>query len=247
VELGLAGRGALVTGASKGLGLATALALARDGATLAIVARTADTLEQARQAVVAASAGDRNDVLAIATDVTAPGEAERVVAEAGAHFGGGIDIVVPNAGGPSPGGAWDVDDDQLRAAFEANCLASIRLARAALPKMKQNQWGRICCITSASVKQPLPYLSLSNVARTALWAWAKTAASDVAAFGVTVNLACPGLHDTDRMRALGGSGGAPMGDPANFGKVVAFLCSEPAAFVNGVALQIDGGATLGLL
>lgn len=246
MELGIEGRGALVTGASKGLGLASAVALARDGAKVAIVARTAATLADAHAAVAAASPG-RTDVLAIAADVTAPGEAERVVAEAAAHFGGGVDILVANAGGPPPGGAWDVSDDALRAAFEANCLASIRLARAALPSMQASQWGRICCITSASVKQPIPYLSLSNVARTALWAWVKTAAADVAATGVTVNLACPGLHDTDRIRALGGSGGARMGDPADFGKVVAFLCSEPAAFVNGVALQVDGGATLGLL
>jgi 3-oxoacyl-[acyl-carrier protein] reductase len=196
--------------------------------------------------LTAAAVGDAH-VVPIACDVTQPGNAEAVVQATRDRFSGAIDILVPNAGGPPPGGAWDVDDEQLRAAFEANCLASIRLARAALPAMKERQWGRICCITSVSVKQPIPYLSLSNVARTALWAWAKTAAGEVAPFGVTVNLACPGLHDTDRMRALGGSGGAPMGSPEDFGKVVAFLCSEPAAFVNGVALQVDGGATLGLL
>ena len=80
-----------------------------------------------------------------------------------------------------------------------------------------------------------------------MWAWAKTAAAAVAGDGITVNLACPGLHDTDRVRNLGGSGGAPMGSPEDFGKVVAFLCSDAAAFINGVALQVDGGATLGLL
>ncbi|HVE93471.1 MAG TPA: SDR family oxidoreductase [Acidimicrobiales bacterium] len=245
MDLGLEGRAALVTGASKGLGLASAIALAQDGARVAIVARTASTLADAHAAVTAASTG-RTDVLAIAADVTAHGEAERVVTEAVEAFGG-VDILVPNAGGPPPGGAWEVTDDALRAAFEANCLASIRLARAALPSMQARRWGRICCITSAWVKQPSPYLSLSNVARTGLWAWVKTAAADVAADGVTVNLVCPGLHDTDRIRALGGSGGARMGDPADFGKVVAFLCSEPAAFVSGAALQVDGGATLGLL
>ena len=95
--------------------------------------------------------------------MTVPEVAESLVSEAVAKFGR-LDILVANAGGPPPGGAWDVDDEQLRAAFESNCLASIRLARAALPGMKAAGWGRICCITSVSVKQPIPYLALSNVA-----------------------------------------------------------------------------------
>jgi 3-oxoacyl-[acyl-carrier protein] reductase len=112
--------------------------------------------------------------------------------------------------------------------------------------LRTGGWGRICCITSYSVVQPVPTLSLSNTARTALWAWAKTAAQDLAAdgSGITLNLALPGPHATDRMRELGG---APvMGDPADFGKVVAFLCSEPAGFVNGAAVVVDGGQTLAL-
>jgi 3-oxoacyl-[acyl-carrier protein] reductase len=96
------------------------------------------------------------------------------------------------------------------------------------------------------VKQPIPTLALSNAARTALWAWAKTAAADLFPDGITVNLAAPGLHATDRMKQLGGGAG-PMGDPADFGKTVAFLCSEPAKFISGVALQVDGAAVLGLL
>jgi 3-oxoacyl-[acyl-carrier protein] reductase len=106
----------------------------------------------------------------------------------------------------------------------------------------------VCLITSISVRQPLPDLALSNTARTGLWAWAKTAASDLFADGVTVNLVCPGSHDTERVRALGHAGpGGHLGDPADFGKVVAFLCSEPARFVSGVALGVDGAAVAGLL
>src|SRR4051812_20208749 len=112
--------------------------------------------------------------------------------------------------------------------------------------MRATQWGRICLITSQSIKQPIPTLALSNTARTGLWAWAKTAAADLFAAGITLNTACPGAHATDRMKQLGGGSGEGMGDPADFGKVVAFLCSQPAGFINGAAVVVDGGATLGL-
>jgi 3-oxoacyl-[acyl-carrier protein] reductase len=168
------------------------------------------------------------------------------------HFGR-LDIVVANAGGPPPGRALEVDDDAIRDAVEANLLSAVRLVRAALPHLRREKWGRICCISSYSIVQPLPGLALSNTARVGLWAWVKTAAADLAAeqSGITLNLACPGPHATDRMRQLtgngsGGTGAAAMGDPADFGRVVAFLCSRPAGFVNGAALVVDGGATLAL-
>lgn len=108
--------------------------------------------------------------------------------------------------------------------------------------------GRICFITSVSVRQPIPGLALSNTARAGLWAWAKTAAQDLAPDGITVNLACPGLHATARMTALGGAAGSdPTGDPGDFGKVVAFLCSEPAGFISGTAIGVDGATVSGLL
>jgi 3-oxoacyl-[acyl-carrier protein] reductase len=174
-----------------------------------------------------------------------PATPDRLVAVAGERFGR-LDIVVANAGGPPPGRALDVTDGDLAGAFEANFLASVRLVRAAAPVLRAGGWGRMCCITSYSVVQPVPTLALSNTARTALWAWAKTAAQDLAreGSGITLNLACPGPHATDRMRELGGAG--VMGDPSDFGKVVAFLCSQPAAFVNGAAVVVDGGATLAL-
>ncbi len=158
---------------------------------------------------------------------------------------GALDILVANAGGPPPARALDVDDEAILAAIGANLLTSIRLVRAAVPSMRAARWGRIVLITSYGVKQPIPTLAASNIARTGLWAWAKTAAADLVDDGITLNVLCPGLHATDRIRELGHSG--RLGDPDDFGRVAAFLCSVPAGFVSGTALVVDGAATLGLL
>jgi len=244
MDLGLRGRVALVTAASKGLGRASALALADEGAAVAVCARGEEALRQTEHDLAGRTCAD--DVLAMAADVTQPDEPARLVESTVERFGR-LDIVVANAGGPPPGRALEVDDEALRSALEANFLTSVRLVRAAVPHMRRQGWGRICLITSFSVKQPIPNLALSNSARTALWAWAKTAASDLFGEGITVNLACPGHHATDRMKQLGASPDTPMGDPADFGRVVAFLCSEPAGYVSGAALQVDGAQTSGLL
>lgn len=243
MDLGIAGRVALVTAGSKGLGRGAAEALAAEGVKVVVAARGREALAETASAV--AEAG--GEALAIPADVTDPAQPAALVAATVAHFGR-IDIVVANAGGPPAGRALDITDEQAAAAINANFLTSVRLVQAAVPHMRADRWGRICCIASSSVKQPIPALALSNAARTALWAWAKTAAADLFPDGITLNLACPGLHDTDRIRALGMAGGdTPIGDPADFGRVVAFLCSQPAAFVSGVALQVDGAATVGLL
>jgi 3-oxoacyl-[acyl-carrier protein] reductase len=242
MDLGIEGRVALVTASSAGLGRASAEALAAEGAKLVVSARGAERLEQAAEALRAAGA----EVLAVPGDVTGQSAADDLVRAAVDHFGR-LDILVANAGGPPPGRALDLDDGAVRAAVEANLLTSVRLVRATLPELRRQQWGRICCITSYSIVQPIPTLALSNLARTGLWAWAKTAAADLAAegSGITLNLVCPGPHATQRMVDLGGGGG-PMGDPGDFGRVVAFLCSQPAGFVNGAALVVDGGQTLAL-
>lgn len=239
MDLGLDGRVALVTASSKGLGRASALALSEEGAHLVICARGASTLDEAAAAMP-------GDVLAVPADVTEPDVPQQLVDAAVARFGR-LDVLVANAGGPPPGRALDVEDDALHAALEENLLTSVRLVRAAVPHMRSGAWGRICLITSVSVKQPIPTLALSNTARTGLWAWAKTAAADLFGDGITLNLACPGTHATDRMKALGAAAGPAVGDPADFGKVVAFLCSGQARFVSGAALQVDGAATVGLL
>lgn len=232
MDLGLTGRVAVVAAASKGLGLASARALLAEGARVLISSRDADRLAQARDALgpgCETSVADMNDP-------DAPG---RLVAEAVEQWGR-LDVVVANNGGPPPGTALSVDDAALSAALNSNLMASVRLVAAARPHMKEQGWGRACCITSYSVVLPVRALALSNVARTGLYAWARSAAAELMADGITINLACPGPHATDRMRELGGTG--PMGDPDRFGQAVAFLCSEPAAWVTGTALVVDGGA-----
>lgn len=240
MDLGISGRVAVVTAASKGLGRASAQALSEEGVRLVISSRNKESLDEA-------AAGLPGEALAIPADMNDPDTPQRLVDAAVERFGA-LHIAVANNGGPPPGRALDVDDAAITAAVNANLTASVRLVRAAVPHMRAAGWGRVCCITSVSVKQPISFLSLSNTARTGLWAWAKTAAQDLFPEGITVNLACPGTHDTERIRALGGGGGAgPIGDPGDFGRIVAFLCSEPAKFVTGVALQVDGGAVTGLL
>jgi 3-oxoacyl-[acyl-carrier protein] reductase len=214
VDLGLRDRVALVTAASKGLGRASAEALAAE-------------------------------VTAVPVDVTRP-EAPAQLVRTAVDTYGRLDVVVANAGGPPPGRALDLTDEAVEAAVQANLLTSIRLVREAVPHLRQQSWGRVCLITSVTVRQPARDLAASNTARTGLWAWAKTAANDLFDEGITVNLACPGIHDTDRVRQLGHAAGR-MGDPADFGKVVAFLCSEPAKFVSGIAMGVDGATVAGLL
>jgi 3-oxoacyl-[acyl-carrier protein] reductase len=236
MDLGLTGRVAVVTAASKGLGRSAAQALAAEGAKIVLNARSADVLE--------GLAATMDDAIVVAGDITDPALPAQIVDTACARWGR-IDIIVANAGGPPTGRALEVDDQQILEAVNANMLASIRLARAAVPHMRQQQWGRICFIASMSVRQPIRDLALSNMARTGLWAWTKTAAQDLADDGITVNLAAPGLHATDRLIERGVTG--RTGDPADFGQAVAFLCSEQANFINGIALGVDGGAVTGLL
>jgi 3-oxoacyl-[acyl-carrier protein] reductase len=220
------------------------LAFAREGCNVVISARGQEALDATAAELRAAGA----EVEAIAADVTDPAVPAQLVARTVERFGS-IDILVPNAGGPPPNRALDVTDDDIDWAINANLTTSIRLIREAVPHMRAKGWGRICCITSSSIKQPIRTLAMSNTARTGLWAWAKTASIDLFPDGITVNLACPGSHDTDRMKALKESGSfkGVLGDPEDFGRVVAFLCSEPAAFVSGTALQVDGASTVGLL
>jgi 3-oxoacyl-[acyl-carrier protein] reductase len=237
VDLGLAGKVALVTAASMGLGRGSAKALVDEGTSVAINARDAGRLQ--------ATADELGpDVLALPGDVTDPEVPTRLV-EATVERFGALHILVANAGGPPKARAVDVDDETLRAALEANLLTSVRLVRAALPHLRAAGWGRICLITSSAMKQPMPNLVTSNTARAGLWGWAKTAAQELIDEGITVNIAAPGLHRTQRVVDTGFSG--RMGDPEDFGRVVAFLCSEPANFISGAALQVDGASTLGLL
>jgi 3-oxoacyl-[acyl-carrier protein] reductase len=237
VDLGIAGKVGLVTAASAGLGLGVARALAAEGCGVAINARNSDDLERA-------AADLPGEIFPLPGDVTDPEAPGRLVAATVERFGR-LDILFTNAPGPPAARALEVEDAEMDAALNANLMTPIRLVLEAVPHMRANGWGRIVLNTSIAVKEPIPTLAYSSTARTGLWAWAKTAAADLIDDGITLNLVCPGAHDTERARALGLTG--RMGDPADFGKIVACLCSDAAAFVSGTALQIDGAGIAGLL
>lgn len=248
MNYGIEGRRAAVAAASSGLGLATAKALAEEGVTVAICSRS-------RERIQAAAAEIGPLAVPLVADVSTEAGAAAFVHAAQAAIGG-VDILVCNGGGPPPGNFTTTPIDGYQAAIELNCLAHIAMCTAAVPAMREQQWGRVLAITSVGVRQPIAGLILSNVARSGLTAFLKTLAREIAGDGVTVNSLQPGLHDTDRIRQLYGGqmdpreSGIPagvLGRPEDFGRIAAFLCSEAASFLTGVAIPVDGGAYSGLL
>jgi 3-oxoacyl-[acyl-carrier protein] reductase len=247
MDLGIEGRRAVVAAATSGLGLASARALASEGAHVAICGR-----DEARLADAAALI---DGVEAIRADVSTPDGARGFVEEAMRRLGG-IDILVPNGGGPPAGTFASTTVDDYPAALAGNLLSVVAMCEAAVPAMRGRSWGRVVAITSVSVRQPIGNLILSNTARAGVTGFLKTLALEVAGDGVTVNSVLPGSHATPRLTGLHGSDLSALaaqtptgtvGDPDDFGAVVAFLCSEPAKFVTGSALAVDGGAVRALL
>jgi len=249
MDLGIRGRVALVAGASAGIGEAIALSLAAEGVSLAVAARRKDKLE----AVAArAKAFGATDAQAFEVDLNDSRSIGKLV-DAVANACGSIDILVLNGGGPKPGVYSKMTLEDWDAGYRGVLRCMIELTNHVLPAMTAKQWGRIVALTSTSVKQPIPNLTLSNAFRTALVSTLKTLSFEVAKDGITVNAIATGRVNTDRLRQLYPQAGAmeaaaaadvPIGrvaTPEEFAPMVTFLCSEAARYVTGQTIAIDGG------
>jgi len=259
MDLGIAGKWALVCGASKGLGLGCAQALVQEGVNVLIVARGAEQLEASAAKLIADYAQSTGaSVLFCAQDITTTTGRAAVFA-----MRSDFDIVVTNAGGPPPGDFRDWDREAWIKAVDANMLTPIELIKATVDGMAQRGFGRIINITSSSVKAPIDALGLSNGARSGLTGFvAGVARTGLAAQGVTINNLLPGVFDTDRIKTMLAANskktgqsvealaqarrqGIPakrFGTPEEFGAICAFLCSVQAGYINGQNVLADGGA-----
>jgi 3-oxoacyl-[acyl-carrier protein] reductase len=245
VKLGLENRVALVMGASRGIGRAIAAALAREGARVAIVSRSAERLEEAAAEIgegVTPFVADAADLDRLAG---LPGEVEGKL--------GPIEVLVLNTGGPPFGGALDYELADWESAYRSLVLAPRALTGAIIPQMRERGWGRIVNVGSSSTREPIPGLNLSNAHRMAAVGFLKTLSREVAADGITVNTVATGRFATERLADAGGSlegaeeaaktevPAARLGLAEEYGDLVAFLCSERAAYITGTVIPIDGG------
>jgi 3-oxoacyl-[acyl-carrier protein] reductase len=248
MDLQIAGKAALVTGASKGIGFAVAEGLAAEGVRLVVSARDSDALHQAAERLRALG----TDVHALPADVS-DARAVKALIQRTKELVGDPDILVSNAGGPPAGKPSEVDDQAWQQGFELTLMSAVRLARALAPAMRERSWGRIVNVTSLSVKQPVLNLTLSNAFRSGVTAFARTLASELAEHGVTVNNVAPGYTATERLDELFGDDYArarlmstiPAKRFATAQEVAAaavFLCSQQAAYVTGQTILVDGGA-----
>jgi 3-oxoacyl-[acyl-carrier protein] reductase len=245
MDLGISGKAALVMGASRGIGRGVAGALAREGAKVAMASRSRKRLEAAaaeidgETAVFVADASDLDGLAAL------PEEIERAL--------GPVEILVTNAGGPPPGGALDNPLDEWEAVYRSLVLGPRVLIQAVVPGMRDRGWGRIVNVGSTSTREPIPGLALSNSHRMATVGLFKTLSREVAAEGITVNTVATGQIRTDRLTELLGSQerveerarnevpAGRLGTPEEYGDLVAFLCSERAAYLTGAVIPLDGG------
>lgn len=257
MNLGLKEKAALVAASSRGLGKAIALQLSREGAHVAICARHERELIKTKKEIEERSGGR---VIAQVADVTDSASVKKLFKYVIAEFGT-IEILICNAGGPPSGLAKEFRPDDYLKALKLNLLSTVNLCYEAIPHMQKQKWGRIVNLASVSAKQPIDTLILSNTARAGVLGFSKSLSNQMAPFGITVNSVCPGYTKTERVTALGkayedsGKGSTrdffrsieksiPMGRlgrPYEIASAVAFLCSEAAGYITGVALQVDGG------
>jgi 3-oxoacyl-[acyl-carrier protein] reductase len=246
MDLELQGRTAIVCGASAGIGLGIAEALAAEGVNLVLLARRADVLQ--RQA-------ERLGGIAVPGDVTVAADVERLVRTAADSFGG-VDILVNNSGGPPRSPAVELDEQSVRTAAELLLVSVVRLTSLCLPHLEASGRGRIVNVTSSTVREPVDNLALSNALRPGVVGWAKTLARELGPVGITVNSIAPGWIDTDRIREVNPDGPSEsdltsvpvrrLGTPREIGDLVAFLCSTRAAYITGTVIPVDGGLLRGL-
>ena len=248
MELGLAGRTAIVCGASSGMGLAIAETLAGEGANVAMFARRREVLE--REA-------ERIGALAVQGDLTIPQHLERLVQATVGAFGG-VDVLILNGGGPPAGTASSLTAEAVEDAVALLLTPHVTLVARCLPHLRESGRGRIVAIESSSVRKPLANLALSNAVRPGVVGWLKTLARELGPDGITVNTIAPGRIDTDRLRSVYGDSGPPssdlenvpvrrLGTPAEIAAAAAFLASDRAGYVTGAVIPVDGGLTRGLL
>jgi 3-oxoacyl-[acyl-carrier protein] reductase len=247
MDLRLNERTAIVCGASAGIGLGIAEALAEEGANLVIFARTPDRLEREAK---------RLGAVAVPGDVTVAADLELLARTAVDTFGG-IDIVVNNSGGPPRTSALELDEDNLHEAVQLMLVSAVRLTALCLPYLEKSRSGRIVNVTSSTVREPADHLALSNAVRPGVVGWAKTLARELGPAGITVNSIAPGRIDTERLREVYPDGATEadlaaiplrrLGAAREIGDLVAFLCSDRAAYITGAVIPVDGGLTRGLV
>ncbi len=263
MDMGLRGRVAAVAASSSGLGRAIAQGLAEEGARVALCSRDEGRVRAAAEEIAQSTGAETFPVVA---DVSRAEDAQRFVREAAGHWGR-LDVLVTNAGGPPPGSFDELDDAAWQSAFELNLLSTARLVREALPHMRANRWGRIVTITSTSVKAPIGGLLLSNSIRAGVVGLVKTLSFELAPENILVNNVCPGRLDTDRVRSLDEDRArrtgrdleeirreneariplGRLGEPWELANLVVFLCGEPASYITGASIQVDGGALPNLM
>lgn len=262
MDLGLQGKCAFVAGASRGLGFAAALQLAREGVNVAICSRTEEELHEAARRIREETTVE---VITLSGDVTDQEDLDRIFRKIEEHWTR-LDILIANAGGPPAGSFDQVEPVQYRAAAELNLQSTVEMVYRAIPLMRRHQWGRIVAITSLSVKQPLDNLILSNTSRAGVVTFCKTVANSVGEDGITVNVVCPGHFKTQRSIDLLESwaedegksteeiehertADVPLkryGEPGELADVITFIASERASYLTGTAIQVDGGAVKGI-
>jgi 3-oxoacyl-[acyl-carrier protein] reductase len=261
MRIDLSGRVAVVSGASAGLGRAIAQGLAEAGADAVIGSRREDAIRRAAQEIAAATG---RTVVGVPADVSQPSGVDRLLGAAQTHFGR-LHILVANAGGPPPGSALALTDQQWEQAFQQNLMSAVRLIRGAVPLMEQG--GRIITVITSGVKVPIPSLVLSNVFRSGVVALTKTLSLELAPKGILVNNLAPGRVRTDRTRAIDeatarqtnrsvdqiereSTAAIPAGrygDPREFANMAVFLASDHASYITGTTICIDGGATRAMM